>query len=59
LRPLPTVSAVAKWQVSCSECMGAFVSALKKIDFELKESRIFFIDFLEKKTKAISICLLS
>jgi len=31
---------------------GAFVSALKKIDFELKECRdIFFRDFLKKKLK--------
>jgi hypothetical protein len=28
--------------------MGAFVSALKKIDFVSKESRDFFLEILEK-----------
>jgi hypothetical protein len=27
---------------------GAFVSALKKIDFELKESRDFFLEIFKK-----------
>ena len=37
--------------------MGAFVSALRKIDLMLKESRDFFLEIF-KKSKVIFVCLL-